>query len=159
MVNSRSKGRRRELEAAAIFRSFGMDAELMYGQEELGGGRGDLKTTVGQVEVKGRAIFPAWLRTLPGVAFSAIKEDRRPWQAVVPLATYVGQLAAILGGSKTMERQHEVINTLAEREVKHLDMMELFTEGHVGLHELREYCRDARAVAKKESPHLYEGRE
>ena len=86
-ARSRRKGQRREREAAAI-----LGAEKVPLSGAAGGSfTGDLLLPSGlRVECKARA--DGW-RTLyaqlEGVDVLALKADRRPWLAVLPLATLV----------------------------------------------------------------------
>ncbi len=75
----RDKGRRGELEVAARLADAGFEAVLLYGQEELGGGRGDVESLVGCFEVKRREGLPSWLRLRDEVRGVYVRRSRSPW--------------------------------------------------------------------------------
>lgn len=79
----RSKGRRGELEALALLGDYGIDGEIVYGQEERGGGLGDLDTDAGRWEVKRRACLPAWLTPAEAVRGVLVRRDRGEWLVVL----------------------------------------------------------------------------
>jgi hypothetical protein len=79
----RSKGRRGELEVLARLNAIGGDGEIIYGQEELTGKRGDVETLHGRFEVKRRASFPAYLEPVEGVRGVYCRRDRGEWLVVL----------------------------------------------------------------------------
>jgi len=89
----RSKGRRGELEALALLAEYGIDGELRYGQEERGGGLGDIDSDIGRIEVKRRKVIPEWLKLSDEVLCVMVRADRGPWMVVVRAKDVIGQLA------------------------------------------------------------------
>lgn len=81
----RDKGRRGELELARILGDAGIEAELQYGQEERGGGLGDVTTAQGRFECKRRKALPRFLELADGVRVVAFREDRGSWRAMLRL--------------------------------------------------------------------------
>ncbi len=86
-ARSRSKGRRGELELLAVLHDAGFaDAERVHGQEEIGGGLGDLVCpATGRWESKRRKAMPEWAQIAPDVRAVAFREDRGAWYALVRL--------------------------------------------------------------------------
>lgn len=87
----RDKGRRGELEALHLLESYGIKAERIHGQEEIGGQSGDLKTAAGNIEVKRRAKIPAWLKPGPGVEAVMVREDGGGWLVVTRVGVVFGE--------------------------------------------------------------------
>jgi len=81
--HQRDKGRRGELEVLSRLNAIGGDGELVYGQEELTGKRGDVDTIMGSFEVKRRAAFPAWLNLAEGVRGVYCRRDRGEWMVLL----------------------------------------------------------------------------
>jgi len=90
--SQRSKGRRGELEALALLAEYGIDGELRYGQEERGGGLGDIDSTVGNFEVKRRASLPAWMRLTPEVRGVLVRQDRGEWMVLLRAKDALGRI-------------------------------------------------------------------
>jgi hypothetical protein len=89
-AHSRSKGRRGELEALALLAEYGIDGEIRYGQEERGGGLGDIESTAGNWEVKRRAGLPEWLDIAEGVRGVLVRRDRGQWLVVLRAEDFLG---------------------------------------------------------------------
>lgn len=88
----RAKGRRGELELVGVLADGGLDAELNYGQEERGGGQGDVSTMQGCFECKRRKTLPRFLELAEGVRVVAFREDRGTWRALLRLDDLLGLL-------------------------------------------------------------------
>lgn len=91
-ASQRAKGRRGELELAGVLADAGLDAELNYGQEERGGGLGDVTTEQGRFECKRRKALPRFLSLADGVRVVAFREDRGSWRAMLRLDDLLGLL-------------------------------------------------------------------
>lgn len=93
----RAKGRRGELEVAARLNDLliGADASLIYGQEEIGGRRGDVASTLGNFEVKRRATFPDWLEIADGVRGVYCRRDRGEWYVVIRASDFEALLCGL----------------------------------------------------------------
>lgn len=89
----RDKGRRGELEVAALLNEYGLDAELVYGQEERTGALGDVASTAGNWEVKRRSTLPAWLHPADAVRGVFVRRDRGPWLLLVRATDFLDMLA------------------------------------------------------------------
>jgi len=75
----RDKGRRGELEALDLLGEYGIAAARVHGQEEIGGGLGDLDSDVGRWEIKRRACLPAWMQLAEQVRGVLVRGDRGRW--------------------------------------------------------------------------------
>lgn len=82
-AHQRRKGRAGEREVAALLGDAGLEPELRYGQEELGGLLGDIDSVAGNWEVKRRAGLPSWLSPAESVRGVWVRRDRGPWLVVV----------------------------------------------------------------------------
>ncbi len=87
-AHSRTKGRSGELEVQKRLTAIGGDAVLNYGQPEEGGAVGDVLSTLGNFEVKRRAIFPSWLNLTESVRGVYCRRDRGEWLVVVRARDY-----------------------------------------------------------------------
>lgn len=87
-AHSRRKGRSGELDVQRRLNEIGGDAELNYGQPELGGDKGDVLSNYGAFEIKRRASFPSWLNLRDGVRGVYCRRDRGEWYVVVRASDY-----------------------------------------------------------------------
>lgn len=90
---SRDKGRRGELEVAALINEYGLDAELIYGQPEVGGSDGDVTSLAGNWEVKRRNELPLWMEPKDAVRGTFLRRDYGPWLVLVRATDFLDAIA------------------------------------------------------------------
>ena len=104
----RDKGRRFERECAALINDSvpGADASLIYGQEEIGGQRGDIESTLGNFECKRRAQLAKDMCPQPDVRGVFARSDRGETLVVIRARDFLGLVR--------MERESPLLDSAKE---------------------------------------------